>query len=974
MRLAGLFALVLLALSPAPGRAHELDPGFLDLSRLGGDTWRVFWKVPQARGQPMSLVATLPESCTPREPSGAPRFDGRSFVWQWVATCPNGIAGGEIAVRGLDATRTDVLVRFETVPGRAQTHRLTSAEIAFRVPQALGVWGVFSTYVSLGVTHILEGLDHLLFVFALLLLIRDWRTLVGAVTSFTVAHSLSLAAATLGWIVVPAPPVEAVIALSIMFLASEYLRPAPVGLRLTERFPWIVSFAFGLLHGLGFARALLDIGLPQGEVPLALLAFNVGVEIGQLLFIAAVLSTAALVKRIYPALLAAIATRGAGGGTPDRLCNRRRGGILVRVARRGLLTLLSCIGNDAMHQLISVVIALVLGVCALAPSARAAEERRTARTEPSWHSPSLTMETVTGPNGAVTTRTALAANALFGITETKVAEKVVDGVYALRGWGIASSYALEAPSGWIIVDTGDSTRAAAEMREMLERAVGRKIRVAAILLTHWHYADGTGAWLDEGAEVWGHEHLDRNRSASTGVSVKSGFYQARAVAQFGVFHPLHGPDAFPNKMGFTPEKLLVESSYQPPTRRFEDGKILDVEVAGEPVQVAPCRTDTGDSVAFYFPGRRLLVTNFMVTGAVFNVYTLRGGPFRNPAIFINDARWVESKNAEILLDIHGPTLKGEKAVRQAVERSVDQVQLIHDQTLRLIAQGLAPREAAEALYMPRALREGREAYGQVESHVRQVYNGTVGWFDGDVYDINPLSLREEATRTVKMMGGRKAVRNAAAQAAKKGGLEDWRWSLKLTSLLLRLDPGDTEAHRIRAAAARALGQRTTSANARGFYITEALQLEGKLKVEGQPMTLDAIRMFVGTPSAEQLTAASVDENLQFIRYLVDAHKAEGKRLVFTIAAEGDRQIKRVELRNSVLVISDAESKAAAHVDVTRRELADFVLGKGVPVKGGGLLAQLDGTLDRRHLLPAASRAPAGMAPTGKARYNDGLEQ
>lgn len=313
MRLAGPLAVALLALWPAFGCAHELDPGFLDLSRLAGGNWRVFWKVPQAGGQPMDLIAILPEGCAPREPSGAPRFDGRSFVWQWVAACPKGIAGGEITIGGLASARTDVLVRFETEPGMAQTRRLTSAEVAFSIPQELGRWGIFSAYFSLGVTHILEGLDHLLFVFALLLLIRNWRTLVGAVTSFTAAHSLSLAAATLGWIVVPGPPVEAVIALSIMFLAAEYLRPAPVGLRLTERFPWIVSFAFGLLHGLGFARALLDIGLPQGEVPLALFAFNVGVEAGQLLFIGVALATAALLDRICPALLAAVATRGRPG-------------------------------------------------------------------------------------------------------------------------------------------------------------------------------------------------------------------------------------------------------------------------------------------------------------------------------------------------------------------------------------------------------------------------------------------------------------------------------------------------------------------------------------------------------------------------------------------------------------------------------------------------------------------------------------
>lgn len=246
--------------------------------------------------------------------------------------------------------------------------------------------------------------------------------------------------------------------------------------------------------------------------------------------------------------------------------------------------------------------------------------------------------------------------------------------------------------------------------------------------------------MDTGTEIWGHEFLDRNRSASTGVNVKSGFYQARAIAQFGVFHPPQGPDAFPNLMRFSPEKLLAESSYKPPAHLFQDRKILDLVIAGEPVQVAPNRTDTSDSVAFYFPRHRLMVTNMMVTGAIFNVYTLRGGPFRNPETFLDDARWVEGKHARILLDIHGPTLKGEKLVQEAIERSVDQVQLIHDQTLRLIAQGKDGREAAEALYMPRHLREGREAYGQVESHVRQVHGGTIGWFGGDVYEINPLCL------------------------------------------------------------------------------------------------------------------------------------------------------------------------------------------------------------------------------------------
>ena len=617
---------------------------------------------------------------------------------------------------------------------------------------------------------------------------------------------------------------------------------------------------------------------------------------------------------------------------------------------------------------------LALGTFPVARADDAVSKARAAAAEPSWHSPSLTMDTVTGPNGVVTTRLALEVDGRMGVPDQKVAEEVVPGVYSLRGWGIAHSFAIEAPNGWIIVDTGDSTRAAAEMREKLEAKVGKKIKVAAILLTHWHYADGTAAWLDPGTELWGHEHLDRNRRASTGVNVLAGTHMSRAIAQFGVFHPPSGPDAFPNLLGFTPEKFLAVSSYQPPAKLFEDGKIVDLVIAGEPVQVAPNRSDASDSVGFWFPRRRLLVTNFMVVPTIFNIYTLRGGRYRDPVIFVDDARWLESKNADVLLDIHGPDLKGEKAVREALEMSVDQVQLIHDQTLRLIARGMDGREAAENLYMPPYMRNDREGYGQVESHVRQVYNGNLGWFGRDVYEINPLSLREEAARTVEMMGGPAAVRKAAGTAARKGGLANWRWSIKLTSLLLRVDPADASARKTRATAARALGQRTDSANARGFYITEALQLEGRMLADGRPVTIDEIRVFVGTPRVEQLAAVSVDENLEFVRYLVDTRKAEGKRQAFTIAAEGDPRIRRVELRNGVLVITEAGAKATPHVDVTRRELADFVLGKRSSPKAGDPLTELDRSLDRSHLLPAAARPPPALEPRDKAKYPDILDQ
>ena len=313
MRVRLLLVLLAALLLPSAGAfGHALQPGFLELGALDDRTWRVLWKKPAVAGRPMAIDALLPETCEPRR-GPEPRFDGQAYVAQWVAACPQGLAGGTIRIDGLERTQTDVLIRYELEPGEGEARRLTAFDTAFVVPAAPTRVDVVLTYVRLGVDHILQGADHLLFVFALLLLIADRWRLLGAVTAFTVAHSLTLAAATLGWLVVPAPPVEALVALSIMFLAAELLQREGDGHRLSERYPWIVAFGFGLLHGLGFARALLEVGLPRGDVPLALFAFNVGVEIGQLLFIGFVLLVGSQLRRLYPATLAsALAPHGRG--------------------------------------------------------------------------------------------------------------------------------------------------------------------------------------------------------------------------------------------------------------------------------------------------------------------------------------------------------------------------------------------------------------------------------------------------------------------------------------------------------------------------------------------------------------------------------------------------------------------------------------------------------------------------------------
>ncbi|NRB19689.1 MAG: HupE/UreJ family protein [Rhodobacteraceae bacterium] len=306
-RLLTLLAL-LMTLTTAQVQAHALEPGYLEIQALSGDTHSLFWRKPAVKGKPMAMDVLLPENCDLRSPP-APRYDGAAWVSRWTARCDGGLVGRQITIEGLERTNTDVLVRFQGHEDSGFTSRLTPDQPSFALPENPGAWQVLGDYIALGTDHILTGFDHLLFVFALLLLIRDWRRLVGAISAFTLAHSITLAAASLGWLRVPAPPVEAVIALSIVFLAVELSKRRDDTLRLSERWPWLVSFSFGLLHGLGFAGALRDIGLPESDLVMALLGFNLGVEIGQLAFVAVVLAIAALLTRITPPIGAQLRRR-----------------------------------------------------------------------------------------------------------------------------------------------------------------------------------------------------------------------------------------------------------------------------------------------------------------------------------------------------------------------------------------------------------------------------------------------------------------------------------------------------------------------------------------------------------------------------------------------------------------------------------------------------------------------------------------
>ena len=292
-----LFLLVFVAGWPAPASAHEVRPAYLQLHQTAADTYDVLWKVP-ALGDTMrlSLYVQLPQACLNlKQPRGL--FANNPYTEEWSVVCPGGLPGSTVRIEGLTATLTDVLVRIERLDGSSQVTRVISSSPSFVVEAMPRRFEVARTYLVLGVEHILTGVDHLLFVSGLLLLVSGIRRLLLTVSAFTLSHTVTLTLATLGFVHVPPAPVEAVIALSILFVAWEVLRKHTNPTGLAQRKPWLVAFSFGLLHGLGFAGGLSAAGLPSAHIPLALGFFSAGVEVGHFSFVGSALLIISALKR-----------------------------------------------------------------------------------------------------------------------------------------------------------------------------------------------------------------------------------------------------------------------------------------------------------------------------------------------------------------------------------------------------------------------------------------------------------------------------------------------------------------------------------------------------------------------------------------------------------------------------------------------------------------------------------------------------
>ena len=276
--------------------ADEIRPGYLEIKETSQNVFSVLWKMPAKGNKKVSSRLSLPDKCIDKVQPISQLING-SYIERSIIVCKDGIVGKNISIPGLVSSNTDILLRMEFLDSLSLSALLTPEESAYQIPSEKSSLQIIDTYTWLGLEHILQGVDHLLFVFALILIVSSKRRLLWTITAFTLAHSITLASATLGVVQVPQQPIEAIIALSILFLAVEIVHSQQGKVGAAARWPWLIAFIFGLLHGFGFAGALVEIGLPQQAIPLALVFFNVGVELGQLLFVAGVLLVGWLLRK-----------------------------------------------------------------------------------------------------------------------------------------------------------------------------------------------------------------------------------------------------------------------------------------------------------------------------------------------------------------------------------------------------------------------------------------------------------------------------------------------------------------------------------------------------------------------------------------------------------------------------------------------------------------------------------------------------
>ena len=518
------------------------------------------------------------------------------------------------------------------------------------------------------------------------------------------------------------------------------------------------------------------------------------------------------------------------------------------------------------------------------------------------------VELVTAPNGAVTNKLVLETTPKIIYMEPTT-EKVAEGVWVIGGYSLANTTVIEAEEGLIVYDTGDTKEEAEHIREAIRKISDKPIKV--IIYSHSHYALGGGALVDNPDDVLviGHPKLNETVQSSlqgggspSAIPEVGPLMTSRVLIQFNNFMPTDGPDAaFGGKL-----ELGKPIAFLPANRTVEDGEVLDV--LGIKMQFLTEYTSDDYNLTVYVPEKGLVMNNFFWPGTP-NIYSLRGGVYRDPLIWRDGLKVIRDLQPEILTNTHARAIVGKDEVMKRLTGYMDQLTLTYDQTLRGILAGMGPSDLRHAIYIPKHMQqipENAQTYGETVHFPEAIYQYVIGWFDWDVTKLFKIAPKDEAERIVELMGGKDKVVAAAQKALDN---QEYAWGAQVIQYVYLLEPTNQELRNLKAELLRQMAYRTTGSIARAFLMTEALTLEGKISY---PQLV---------PPGAEIIAASPETFVDFFRVRIDPVKSE----------DTDRVIE--------FVFTDKGNHAVAlHV---RRGIAEYIPVPAEYLKESDYVLQMD---------------------------------
>ena len=491
------------------------------------------------------------------------------------------------------------------------------------------------------------------------------------------------------------------------------------------------------------------------------------------------------------------------------------------------------------------------------------------------------------------------------------------GVWCLVGNGLSNQTFIDAPEGIIAFDTGESVQEMALALKELRTRTTRQI--AAVVYTHFHYVEGTQAVLDEGNHVkplpiYGHRRISENKARTSGEIAPA--YGRGLVEQFAIVMPPDGADGLVNVgLGLfyrNPAHAPGTSGFLPVTHPLPDEGAITI--AGESVLVRHSPSDSDDSINFFFPNTQVCVHN-TVWPVLFNVFAIRGEEYRDPRVLIPGIDNIIAWAPEHLVATHGPPLSGRDRIRETSERYRDSLQFLWDQTVRGINKGWTMDEVASRVALPALYDQDHrtsERYGVGEHHVRQIYAGLRGWFDGEESKLFPLQPHERFEKLIAGFGGRGEV---AKQATAAFDADDVRWGVELATWLARSTEATTADKELLARGLRLIAERTPAANIRNWAITRARHLDGQTPMDRFMKHSFGARAIAHVPSTDLIHT---------LRVLLDPARAEGLRAHVRFIVDGESA--GLLLRNCVAVPTDGKD-ASVEVAMTRTTLAAILSNK-----------------------------------------------